>query len=461
MLAGIQDILVITTPHDAAGFHRLLGDGSQYGVHLTYAEQASPDGLAQAFVIGADFIGDGSCALVLGRQRLLRPRLRPEARPVRRPRRRRDLRLPGRGPHGVRRRGVRRAGPGAVARGEAGQAAQQLRDPGPVLLRQRRRRDRPDAAPLGARRVRDHRRQPALPRAGQAPGRGPRARHRLARHRHLRLAQRRQQLRPDRRGSGRASRSARRRRSPGGRASSPTTSCGSGRSRCASPATAPTCCACSTGSRPSLRAPTGLPRATALAPRADRLDPRRSRAAWPSTEYAGRGAGRAGGDGGRRRTMPGSRPAAATTARASSNQMHPAGRRRVVGPRGRRRRATRRCTRSATSRVHVGWPTWSSTTSRLAAARRRARRWSAGSSGRARRTARRCAPRGAGRAAPRAPPTRPAALVRPYARPRRERGVLGVRRARGAVEDVVGADLHQPGAVRARPPPPASPAPWR
>jgi glucose-1-phosphate thymidylyltransferase len=66
MLAGIRDILVITTPHDAAQFERLLGDGSHLGINLTYAQQPSPDGLAQAFTIGADFIGGESSALVLG-----------------------------------------------------------------------------------------------------------------------------------------------------------------------------------------------------------------------------------------------------------------------------------------------------------------------------------------------------------------------------------------------------------
>jgi glucose-1-phosphate thymidylyltransferase len=66
MLAGIRDILVITTPHEAEGFQRLLGDGSKFGISLTYAQQPSPDGLAQAFTIGADFIGDGPSALVLG-----------------------------------------------------------------------------------------------------------------------------------------------------------------------------------------------------------------------------------------------------------------------------------------------------------------------------------------------------------------------------------------------------------
>ena len=66
MLAGIRDILIITTPEDEASFRRSLGNGEQFGINLSYAQQPSPDGLAQAFIIGEDFIGDSSVCLVLG-----------------------------------------------------------------------------------------------------------------------------------------------------------------------------------------------------------------------------------------------------------------------------------------------------------------------------------------------------------------------------------------------------------
>lgn len=66
LLAGIREILIISTPHDLPNFKRLLRDGSQFGIHLSYAVQPSPDGLAQAFIIGADFIGNDACTMVLG-----------------------------------------------------------------------------------------------------------------------------------------------------------------------------------------------------------------------------------------------------------------------------------------------------------------------------------------------------------------------------------------------------------
>ena len=66
MLAGIKDILVITTKDDQQGFKRLLGDGSDFGINLEYIVQPSPDGLAQAFILGEEFIGDDACAMILG-----------------------------------------------------------------------------------------------------------------------------------------------------------------------------------------------------------------------------------------------------------------------------------------------------------------------------------------------------------------------------------------------------------
>jgi glucose-1-phosphate thymidylyltransferase len=75
MMAGIRDILVITTPHDAAGFQRLLGDGAQFGIDITYLVQEEPDGLAQAFVLGANHIGKDSVALVLGDNIFYGPRM--------------------------------------------------------------------------------------------------------------------------------------------------------------------------------------------------------------------------------------------------------------------------------------------------------------------------------------------------------------------------------------------------
>lgn len=66
MLAGIRDILIISTPQDLPNFERLLGDGSRFGIHLSYKVQSSPDGLAQAFILGEEFIGGESCSIILG-----------------------------------------------------------------------------------------------------------------------------------------------------------------------------------------------------------------------------------------------------------------------------------------------------------------------------------------------------------------------------------------------------------
>ena len=220
MLAGIRDILVITTPHEADGFVRLLGDGSRFGINLSYAQQPSPDGLAQAFIIGEDHIGVRPGRPGAGRQHLLRQRARPPADPVQRPRRRRGLRLPRGEPDGVRRRGVRRVVQGGLARGEAGRAEERLRGPRPVLLLQRRGRPRPRAEAVGARRAGDHRPQPHLPRAGPAASSRscPRGTAWLDTGTFDSLNDASQlRARPSR--AGRAPRSAPPRRSPGGRAS--------------------------------------------------------------------------------------------------------------------------------------------------------------------------------------------------------------------------------------------------
>ena len=242
IFAGIRDVLVITTPHDAAGFERLLGDGSQFGISISYAQQPSPDGLAQAFVIGADFIGERDGRPGARRQHLLRTRA--------------GLPAAAASPTSTAARSSRYwvAEPSAygVVEFDADGRAISLEEkpaqprsnyavPGLYFYDNDVVEIARDLKPVGPRRVRDHRRQPALPGGRQAAGRGAAPRHGLAGHRHLRVAERREQLRPHPGGPAGSEGRARRRKRPGGRASCPTTSCASGRPRWPSPATGPTC----------------------------------------------------------------------------------------------------------------------------------------------------------------------------------------------------------------------------
>jgi glucose-1-phosphate thymidylyltransferase len=151
LLAGVREILVITTPEDNAQFRRLLGDGSQFGVSLQYAVQEKPNGLAEAFILGADFIGDEPVALVLGDNIFYGAGLGTHLR--------RFHDVTGGAifaywvadPTGLRGGRLRRFGSGPVAGGEACAAAVEFRRARPVLLRPRRGRHRPVADALGAR----------------------------------------------------------------------------------------------------------------------------------------------------------------------------------------------------------------------------------------------------------------------------------------------------------------------
>ena len=136
MLAGIQDILIISTPTDTPRFEALLGDGSQYGLHLQYKVQPSPDGLAQAFILGEEFIGDDCCAMVLGDNIF----------------------------YGA---GFSKRLKGAAANAAAGRSTEeQLRHHRPVFLQQGRRQDGQAGQAQRPRRTGDHHPEPDVPGRG-------------------------------------------------------------------------------------------------------------------------------------------------------------------------------------------------------------------------------------------------------------------------------------------------------
>ena len=176
MLAGVRDVLVITTPHEQEGFRRVLGDGSPFGVSISYAAQPSPDGLAQAFLIGRDFVGSDRAVLALGDNifyghgfsELLQAAAKRETGATVFAYRVRD----------PERYGVVEFGPG----GQAISLEEKPAKPrsfyavtGLYFYDNTRPRHRGEPEAVAARGARDHRRQPGLPRAGRAARRGPRA----------------------------------------------------------------------------------------------------------------------------------------------------------------------------------------------------------------------------------------------------------------------------------------------
>src|SRR3954464_6126724 len=199
MLAGIRDILVIATPAERPRFEALLGDGSRWGIRLSYAEQPRPEGLAQAFVIGRDFIGEGPVALVLGDNIFygggLSAMLQESAKPrvgatifayqVRDPQAYGVVAFDqaGKALSIEEEPAPPRSPPGARDWGEAGAASLALGGDRALFLRQCCCRHRADAEALGARRTRNHRCQQCVSEAGLARGRSPGPRQCLVRHR--------------------------------------------------------------------------------------------------------------------------------------------------------------------------------------------------------------------------------------------------------------------------------------
>ena len=204
MLAGIRDILIITTPEDQAQLQRLLGTASDLGLRLAYAVQPRPDGLAQAFILGREFVGARPRGARARRQHLLRPRLPRRAAAPRRAREhgRDGLRLRRSRPRTLRRRRVRRRGPGGQHRGEAGAARGRRYAVTGLYFYDNRVLDIAAAlapSPRGELEITDVNRD-YLER-GELRRRAARPRRRLARHRHARVAAAGVAVRPDDRGA--------------------------------------------------------------------------------------------------------------------------------------------------------------------------------------------------------------------------------------------------------------------